>query len=184
MIETERLILRELDEEDFSAVHAYGSDPEVVEYLPWGPNTAQVTQDFIERNLERAAAEPRLEFVFAVVPKETDEPVGSVGIYLPSADAHLAMLGYAYGKPAWGKGYATEAALAMVAMGFDMLGLKRIWASCDPDNTGSVGVLRKCGMTLEGQLRREQNIRGAVRDSMIWGILELEWRTFLERSNR
>ena len=100
MIETERLILRELDEEDFSAVHAYGSDPEVVEYLPWGPNTAQVTQDFIERNLERAAAEPRLEFVFAVVPKETDEPVGSVGIYLPSADAHLAMLGYASGPPA------------------------------------------------------------------------------------
>jgi ribosomal-protein-alanine N-acetyltransferase len=183
MIETDRLILRELTEEDYAAVHAYGSDLEVVEYLPWGPNTEQVTQDFIERNLERAAAEPRLEFVFAVVPKESDDPVGTVGIYLPTGDSHRAMLGYAYGKPAWGRGYATEASLAMVEMGFDILGLKRIWASCDPDNTGSARVLQKCGMTLEGQLRNDQNIRGVLRDSLVWGILEPEWRTFLERSN-
>jgi RimJ/RimL family protein N-acetyltransferase len=176
MIETDRLTLRELAEDDFDAVHAYASDPEVVEYVPWGPNTVQVTRDFIARHREKATAEPRLEYVFAVVPKGDERLVGTVGIYLPSAEAHLAMLGYAYGREAWGRGYATEAALAMVAMGFDVLGIQRIWASCDPANVGSARVLEKAGMRLEGRLRQDQNIRGALKDSLVWGILEPEWR--------
>jgi RimJ/RimL family protein N-acetyltransferase len=181
MIETDRLILRELCEDDFDAVHAYASDPEVVEYVPWGPNTEQVTRDFIERHMEKAVAEPRLEYVFAVVPKGEDQLIGTVGIYLPSAEAHLAMLGYAYGCEAWGCGYATEAAVAMVAMGFDVLGVQRIWASCDPDNLGSARVLEKAGMRLEGRLRQDQNIRGALKDSLVWGILEPEWRDLDEQ---
>ncbi len=176
MIETDRLLLREMVEDDFDAVHAYGSDAEVVQYLPWGPNTEQVTRDFIASNMERAAAEPRLEFTMAVVVKTSDRLVGSVGIFLPSGDAHQAMLGYAFGREAWGKGFATEAALAIVEMGFDLLGLRRIWAACDPDNAGSVRVLEKVGMTIEGRLRDDQKVRGVLRDSLVWGVLEPEWR--------
>lgn len=177
VLETERLWLREIEEADFEAVHAYGSDPEVVEYVPWGPNTEQVTQDFIERNLERAAAEPRLEYVFGVVPRGMDRLIGTIGIYLPTPDAHLAMLGYAYDRSVWGRGYATEAALAMLELAFDVLAVRRVWASCDPMNTGSARVLEKVGMTLEGTLRHDMNIRGDLRDSAVWGILEREWRT-------
>ena len=102
-IETERLLLREVVEEDFEAIHAYASDPEVVEYVAWGPNTEQVTRDFIENCGAKSVATPRLEFVFAVVPKAAPDGstdlVGTVGLYLPSASTHQAMLGYAYGRP-------------------------------------------------------------------------------------
>lgn len=176
LLETERLVLREIGPDDFAAIHAYGSDPEVVQYVPWGPNTEHVTRDFIQNSLEKAMAEPRLEYVFAVVPRGEPELVGTVGLYLPTADTHQAMLGYAYGRGAWGRGYATEAALAIIEMGFDLLGLRRIWAACDPDNHASSRVLEKVGMTLEGQLREDAVIRGVLKDSLVWGILEREWR--------
>ena len=64
----------------------------------------------------------------------------------------------------------------MVEMGFDVLGLRRIWAACDPDNSASRRVLEKAGLQVEGRLRQDCVIRGEVRDSLLWGILEAEWR--------
>lgn len=176
LLETERLILREISERDFDAVHAYASDPEVVEYVPWGPNTPQDTHDFLARTMTQAVAEPRLDYVFAVELRDSPGMLGSVGLYIRPGDQDQAMLGYAYAREAWGRGIATEAALAMVAMGFDVLGLRRIWAACDPENAGSRGVLEKVGMRVEGLLRDDMVIRGDVRDNLLWGILEREWR--------
>jgi RimJ/RimL family protein N-acetyltransferase len=176
LLETERLTLREISEEDFGAVHAYASDPEVVQYVPWGPNTSQDTHDFLATTMTRAVAELRLEYVLGVELRSSPGMLGTVGLYLRSRDHDQAMLGYAYGSGAWGQGIATEAALAMVAMGFDVLGLRRIWASCDPDNHGSRRVLEKVGMQVEGLLRGDMVIRGDVRDNLLWGILEPEWR--------
>ena len=65
----------------------------------------------------------------------------------------------------------------MVEMGFDVLGLRRIWAACDPDNTGSRRVLEKTGMQIEGLLRDDTVIRSEVRDTLLWGILEREWHS-------
>jgi RimJ/RimL family protein N-acetyltransferase len=172
VLETDRLILRELSLDDFEAVHAYGSDPEVVEHVPWGPNTEPVTWAFLENALRKIAADPRQDFMYAVVAKDTGRLIGSVGIY---TDGHQGMLGYAYAREAWGHGYATEAALAMIGMAFDVLLLRRVWASCDPDNTASARVLQKCGMTLEGRLRDDNDIRGRLRDTLVWGILVSEW---------
>lgn len=176
LVETERLVLREIDEDDFGAVHAYASDPEVVKYVPWGPNTEDDTRDFIARTMTAAAAEPRLEYVFGVELRDEPGMLGTVGLYVRATDPEQAMLGYAYGRPAWGRGIATEAARSMVEIGFDILGLRRIWASCDPGNAGSRRVLEKVGMTIEGLLRQDMVIRGEVRDNLVWGILEPEWR--------
>jgi RimJ/RimL family protein N-acetyltransferase len=184
LAETERLVLREIDEDDFDAIHGYASDPEVVQYVPWGPNTEEDTHDFIARTMTSAAAEPRLEYVFGVELREEPGMLGTVGLYLRPADPDQAMLGYAYGSPAWGRGIATEAALAVVELGFDVLGLRRIWASCDPDNTASRRVLEKVGMTIEGLLRADMIIRGDVRDNLVWGILEPEWRERADRTER
>ena len=180
LLETERLILREISERDFDAVHAYASDPEVVEYVPWGPNTPQDTHDCLARTMTQAVAEPRLDYVFAVESKDSPGMLGSVGLYIRPGDQDQAMLGYAYGRNAWGRGIATEAGLVMVAMGFDVLGLRRIWAACDPENTGSRRVLEKVGMQVEGLLRSDMVIRGDVRDNLLWGILERDWRELTE----
>jgi len=175
LIQTERLLLREVEESDFDAIHAYASDPEVVEHMAWGPNTEQATRDFITNCRSKIQSDPRLEYVVAVVPKGQSELVGTVGIYLPSGHAHSAMLGYAFGREVWAMAIASEAVRPMLEVAFDVLRLDRVWASCDPDNGASARVLQKLGMSLEGHLRHDQNIRGVLRDSLVWGMLRNEW---------
>ena len=176
ILETARLRLIEITEADFAAIHAYATDPLVIRYVPWGPNSEQDTHDFLARTMIAAAAEPRLEFVFGVELRDEPGLLGTMGLYIRPEDTDQAMLGYAFGREAWGRGIATEAASAIVAMGFEVLGLRRIWASCDPDNAGSRRVLEKVGMRVEGLLRGDLVIRGDVRDNLLWGILEPEWR--------
>ncbi len=185
LLETDRLVLREIGERDFDAVHAYASDPEVVRHVPWGPNSPQDTLDFLAHCMLAAAAEERLDYVFGVELRDAPGLLGSVGLYVRNADEGQAMLGYAYARSAWGRGIASEAAREMVAMGFDVLGLRRIWAACDPENGASRRVLEKLGMRVEGLLREDTVIRGEVRDSLMWGILEREWRaaSALETTN-
>lgn len=174
--QTDRLVLREMRADDFAAVHAYASDPEVVCWVPWGPNTETDTRDFVAVTMTNSAAEPRLDWILAVEARETPRMLGTAGLYVRYDDQDQAMLGYAFRRDAWGRGYATEAAAAMLELGFDALGLRRIWATCDPDNAASRRVLEKVGMTLEGRMRQDTVIRGQVRDSLVWGILQREWR--------
>ena len=176
VLETERLVLRELRPDDFDAVHAYGSDPEVVEFVPWGPNTEQDTHDFITNTVADQAEDPRLDWVYAIVPRDGGRLVGTVGVYVRPSDQGQAMLGYALAPEAWGKGYATESSKAMIGFAFEELDLRRVWAACDPDNAGSIRVLEKSGLTLEGRLRHDTVIRGRVRDTLVWAILRDEWR--------
>jgi RimJ/RimL family protein N-acetyltransferase len=142
--------------------------------MPWGPNTPQDTRDFLDRAAETARAEPRLGYELGVVTKTDGRLLGAVGLRL-EAQGCQAMLGYCYHADAWGHGYATEAAEALLRFGFDVLLLHRIWAGCDPDNTASARVLEKLGLTLEGHLREDTRIRGEFRDSLIFGMLDREW---------
>lgn len=174
-LETRRLLLRELHATDHSRVHAYASDPEVVEYMPWGPNTEQDTRDFLERSAAAARAEPRTSYELAVVRRADDLLLGAVGLHLDGG-GHQAMLGYCYDREAWGSGYATEAARAMLDFAFDVLLLHRVWAGCDPGNVASARVLEKLGMRLEGRLRESERIRGAYRDTLVYGLLDDEPR--------
>ncbi len=101
--------------------------------------------------------------------------IGAAGLDV-AEEACQATLGYCLSARAWGRGYATETARALVGFGFDVLLLHRIQAGCDPENAASARVLEKVGMTLEGRLRDDARIRGEYRDTLVFGILEHEWR--------
>jgi RimJ/RimL family protein N-acetyltransferase len=60
-------------------------------------------------------------------------------------------LGYRFMKSAWGKGYATEAAMASIKYGFEQLGMRKIVGRAMPGNLGSIKVLEKCGMKFIGE---------------------------------
>ncbi len=143
--------------------------------MAWGPNTEQDTKDFLERAQRAARADPRLGYELAVVTKEDGRLIGAIGLHV-APDECQAMLGYCYRPDAWGQGYATEAAETLVRFGFDVLMLNRIWAGCDPDNAGSIRVVEKVGMKLEGRHRDNVRIRGQFRDTLMYGLLEREWR--------
>ena len=76
----------------------------------------------------------------------------------------------------WGRGYTTEAARAMIDFGFRELGLHRIWADCDPRNVASWRVLEKLGLRREAHLRQNARIKGEWVDSLLYAILDREWR--------
>lgn len=167
-LETPDLVLREFAPDDLAAVQRYASDPAVCRFMVWGPNTERETREFLEVVTRLAATVPRREFELAVTHR--GELVGAAGIRLQGPrDADV---GYVLRRDVWGRGFATQAASALIRFGFDALGLHRIWATCDVENGASARVLAKAGMTHEGRLRGHMLRQGAWRDSLLFAILE------------
>jgi len=173
-IHTERLVLRDFLQEDLHAIHEYASDPLVVKYMTFGPNTLEDTQNFLNRAMGKQGADPRTDYELAVVMKSEGRLIG--GCRLNKVSEIEAHLGYIVNRSYWGKGYATEAARSMVEFAFGELGLHRVYADVHPDNAGSVRVLEKLGMTLEGRRRENMMIHGEYQDHLLYSILEREWR--------
>ena len=172
MMQSERLTLREFRGDDFDAVHSYATDLEVVRYMPWGPNTEEETRAFLERAESYHAADPRTSYELAVTETSTDRLIGGIGI---DAKDQQGMLGYCFARPAWGQGFATEAARLILDFAFKTLEMHRVWAGCDSENAASVRVLEKVGMRREGCHKRDSQIRGVWRDTLAFAILSDEW---------
>jgi [ribosomal protein S5]-alanine N-acetyltransferase len=180
--QTERLILREFREEDWEAVHEYGSNPETVKYMPFGPNTVQMTRDFLKTVLDNQKAQPRLSFDFALINKIDNKLIGSCRIKIANAGYKEGELGYILNRQYWNQGYMSEAAGKVMAFGFEQLGLHRIYAACNHDNTGSYRVMEKNGMRREGLFRECELIKGVWCDFLLYSILDHEWRARREKS--
>ena len=174
-VRTERLLLRDFRETDFDDVHAYGSDPEVARYMPWGPNTPDDTRDFLARSLLQQASWPRLEFGLAIEQAGTSSVIGSVALHLIDGPNRTVELGYCLRRDLWRQGLVTEAARAMVDAGFRSLDLHRIAATCDARNVASYSVMQKLGMRREGLLRRDRQVKGEWRDTYVYAVLAEEW---------
>lgn len=171
-METERLVIRDFTREDWKEVHAYASDSKVTEYTIWGPNTEEETLEYIKMVLEMQKAEPRIGYELGVVLKESGRIIGGCGLHMEGQNAEI---GYCFHPDYWGKGYASEAAGAMLALGFNELGVHRIYATCRPANIGSAGVMKRNGMTKEGHLRQHMYHKGKYHDSYLYSILKDEF---------
>jgi RimJ/RimL family protein N-acetyltransferase len=171
-LSTDRLLLREFTEDDWRAVHEYAVDPEVVRYVEFGPNTPEETRKFVADAIEHQRDDPRRVFSLAVVLREDGRLIGACG--LREGD-HEAWIGYCLSRDHWGLGLGTEAAGRMLEFGFEVLGLHRIYATCDPGNIASARVLEKVGMRREGLLRKHKLVKGTWWDSYLYAILDEEW---------
>ena len=149
-------------------MHRFASDPEAVAFVTWGPNTEDETRGFIDGWLAERAAIPRTGYTLAL----TEPPAGPSARWASTGTGpHHAELGFAVSRDRWGQGYATEAARAILDFGFADLGLRRIYATCRPENVGSSRVLEKIGMSREGRLRDHVLIRGDWRDSLLYAAV-------------
>lgn len=173
-LETERLIIREFSKEDFTLIHGYASKPEVTMYLPFGPNDEDDSRHFVKKIINYQMQNPRYDYEFAVVLKQSNKLIGGCGIHITSINDKEGSIVYCYDNQYWGKGYATEAAKVILRFGFNKLGLHRIFATCHPDNIASAKVMGKIGMQNEGRLREHKFIKGNWRDSLIYSILDYE----------
>ena len=176
LLRTDRLILREFVEEDWRAMFEYQSDPLYLRYNPWDQPDAGKARDFAAMFVRHQIEEPRRKYQLAIVlPGKEDKVIGNCGVRVQNIGDHEGDMGYELAPWHWGKGYATEAASAMLNFGFEELGLHRISAHCIAENTASAHVLEKIGMMLEGRLREKEWMKGRWWDTLLFAVLRDEW---------
>lgn len=183
-LRTERLVLREFADDDWRAVLAYHRDPRYQRFYEMSDPDEEGTRAFVRLFILWQRDQPRSKYQLAITLAETGELIGNVGVRKPTADAEVAEVGYELSPLHWGKGYATEAARALLGWAFRELGLHRAHAHCVSDNVASTHVLEKLGMRREGLLREHQHIKGAWRDVLLYGILASEWDALQEDEQR
>ncbi len=176
IVETERLILREFQPGDWRAVLAYQADQRYLRYYPWFERNEYDARSFVQMCIDWQKERPRRKYQLAIVLKANSLLIGNVGLRGSSGQERVADLGYEIAAEYWKQGYATEAALVMLAFGFRSLHMHRIWANCISENAGSARVLEKIGMQKEGELRNHEYFKGRWWNTSMYGILENEWK--------
>ena len=142
-IQTERLVLRPICVDDLETAHAYASDPENTKYMMFLPNDSLGQTEAWLRECEamwQSDAPHHLEFAILL----DGAHIGAVTLY--PVDARSAELGWVLNKRCWGRGYAAEAARAVIDWGRRRWGFRRFFAQCDSENDASRRLMERLGM--------------------------------------
>jgi RimJ/RimL family protein N-acetyltransferase len=174
-LHTARLRLRPFDDADANDLFALHSSAYVLRYWDAPPWTERVrAEGFITacRQMADEGTGARL-----AVDRVSDGAfIGWCSLNRWNPDYRSASLGYCFDDAAWGHGFATEAARALLRWAFDTLDLNRVQAETDTRNVASARVLEKLGFMREGTLREDCVVNGEVSDSWIYGLIRREWR--------
>lgn len=146
-IESNRLVIRKFEAEDWQAVYEYTSNADVMTYIPEGVFTEEDAKKFVEENSGDKAEK------FAVVLKDENILIGHIAFYNVFG-GHTYEIGWVFNPKFYNKGYASEAAYAALNYGFKELKLHRIIATCQPENPPSYRVMEKIGMRREGHFKK------------------------------
>ncbi|MFO0758969.1 MAG: GNAT family N-acetyltransferase [Byssovorax sp.] len=169
-IETPRLVLREITQDDAPAFLAVRSDPEVMRYWSSAPVTSiEPIREAINQVIEGVRAGSSIRW--AIADKSTGAFLGSGGFWRWEKKHLRAEIGYDLGSAHWGKGLATEALGAMIRFGWDVMKLHSVEANVDPRNRASTRVLEKLGFVQEGLLRENFMVEGQLTDTAIYSLL-------------
>ena len=153
-LETERLRIRPYREEDAGGLHDVFGSPEVMRWTPSAPSKdVAETAARLVRTMAFTARQPAGLGLWALELRSTSEFLGQVGLFPVEGKGPEVEVAYELAPRAWGRGYATEAARALVEYGFGEIGLARVVALIVPDNVRSRRVAEKLAMREEGQAR-------------------------------
>jgi ribosomal-protein-alanine N-acetyltransferase len=174
-LHTARLRLRPFAGADADALFALHSSAYVLRYWDAPPWTQRERAErFIAACREMAEDGSGARLAIERVPDGAF--IGWCGLTRWNPDYRSASLGYCLGDLAWGHGYATEAARAVLQWAFDTLDLNRVQAETDTRNVASARVLEKLDFMREGTLREDCIVNGEVSDSWVYGLLRRRWR--------
>lgn len=171
---TDGLVLRDFAVTDEADAHSYASDPIVTRFCDRGPNGIDETRAFLAAASAQANDPQRDQFALAAVQPESGRVVGSVSIGVTSAENRRGEISFVFHRDVWSQGYATRAARLLVRFGFAELRLRRVFATCHPDNHASARVLEKAGLDYEGRMRSHLFVRGEWRDSLLYAAVNPE----------
>lgn len=174
MLETERLLLKLIDEEDAKDIVKWRNQIEVINNLfSYKGITLSEHKNWFEGYLKDNS---RIEFVIFV--KEDNKKIGTIGLSNIDYKNQKAEYGILIGENAeWGKGYAEEASFAIINYGFKELNLNKIYLHVFKANIKALRLYNKLGFIEEGILRRHIFKNGDFKDVVVMSILRGEWNT-------
>lgn len=168
-IKTNRLLIREFKFKDWQAVYAYTSDINVMRYIPEGVFTEKDAKEFVSNNTGDDAEK------FPVILIEENILIGHI-VFHKYFGEHTYEIGWVFNPKYQNKGYASEAARAVLKYGFKEMGLHRIIATCQPDNIPSYRIMEKIGMRREGFFKKCIPNGNEWWDEYYYAILEEEFK--------
>ena len=174
-LETPRLILRRFQEGDGDFMYKnWASDPEVTKFLTWPTHPSVEVSRKINASWVASYEKPDY-YLWAIVPKELGEPIGSISVVRMNEKAESMEVGYAISRKYWGQGIMTEAFTAVIRYLFEEVGILRVSSRHDPNNPASGKVMQKCGLKYEGTLRQSDWNNQGICDTAHYSILRHEF---------
>jgi RimJ/RimL family protein N-acetyltransferase len=175
-IRTARLLLRPLTGADAVALAAYRGRADVCRYVPFSPMTpADIAGRLTGQWARTALTDEGQSLTLGAQVAGTGELAGDVMLFWHSRQHGGGELGYVFNPDLGGRGYATEAARAMLRLGFEGLGLHRITARLDERNEPSARLARRLGMRQEARLVENELFKGEWSTELDFAMLASEW---------
>ena len=176
-VATERLHLRPFAPADLDALVAIHGDPDVVRYLYFDVRDRDELRGVLAEKQQRdVLAKEGDALNLAAVLRDTGELVGDMTLFWRSEEHRQGEVGYIMHPAHGGRGYATEAARALLRVGFEDLRLHRITGRLDARNVPSERVLERLGMRREAHLVENERVKGEWTDELVYALLDREWR--------
>ena len=168
---TERLVLRRFTLNDVENVFRnWANNDDVTKYLTWSSHKdINVTKNVLEQWIQNYSKKDF--YNWAIVLKEINEPIGSIGVVKQDDDIKMVHIGYCIGKNWWNKGIVSEALNILIKFFFEKVGVNRIESRHDPNNPNSGKVMVKCGMKYEGHMKQADKNNQGIVDTLYYGII-------------
>jgi len=180
-LRTGRLVIRAMRPDDGEALWRRRNDPAAAEFQDWIMPFPRARADEIARECAAMEGPQNDEWWMAAIDlAESGETIGDLAVHVEN-DGHTAEIGYTLASAHWQKGYAVEAAEALVAYLFEEFGADRVWGALHPDNRPSAMVLERVGMIFEGHTRLSYWLGGDGSDDWVYGMLRDDWEAWRNR---
>ncbi|MCL2773946.1 MAG: GNAT family N-acetyltransferase [Oscillospiraceae bacterium] len=176
-LKTERLLLRDLCEEDINNVYNLFSNPEVMYFLDLPHSNIEHTKRYIENLLKKYQEYPRRCYEMAVILADTHLFIGIVSLEVETSNLRdgRSDLSYYFLPEFWHKKYATEASKTLIKFGFEVLSVNKITAGCLKCNSKSEKVMIQCNMQKEAEFKKHTQFNGEWVNRVEYAILKDEY---------
>jgi RimJ/RimL family protein N-acetyltransferase len=178
---TPRLLLRTMTSADVDEVHAYQSREDVCRYLLFEPRSREQVAEKVDQHARAVRLAADGDYLqLALELRDTQEApgrlIGDSYFTIASTEHSRGEIGWTMHPEFTGRGYASEAARAVLGLAFDTLGLHRVFAELDPRNDASIALCRRLGMREEAYFVQDMMFKGDWADTGLYAILDEEWQ--------
>jgi RimJ/RimL family protein N-acetyltransferase len=175
-IETDRLTLRRYLDTDYDDLLKLQSSPDVTRFLLYDVRTPEQVKESLAGRLADVPMDTDGQaLTVAVILRETGQHVGEVTLFVHSAEHRTGEIGFVFHPDFHGRGYAAEASVELLRLGFEELGMHRIIGRLDARNTASANLLKRLGMRQEAHFVRNEFLKGEWTDELVFAMLADEW---------